>query len=632
MKKLILICTFVFLGFSSRAQVGMGMVGSGRQVDLEVIQMVEKLQTDLQKAEAPQSVRCEVAPGTKCQFTILCDQLRPNRNAEVLYRNPEGEVLHNLSLYQLQGGVDQCRFSITDKDIKNPMQAVEELQKGYLLRRKAFLDSVALNGEYQTVNKIESAMIERSLADSQSLQTFTMLDREKAEKNIREAEAKLGLNLNDETRAKWVAANSFEADKFPKPTNQNPFFDSTLLVQADRAGSKEKVVANQQMFQKEIERVYNIFLDTKKEMIAVLNKRRNGNNNAQIDSLIKRIETISYAEPNMKFLASGSCPSPNAFYDFMSHQFTICPQMLQAPSATLQMIIAHELGHSIDPCIATYPLQELKGEAKPNQKDMMLDNVLNSMKSNKDFIEFTPKLPKQEDRHYASFNEELVNQMGAFKYKSYTRTTVAEPVKLSENPFATVIECLQGPNSVRARMGDIEGARANIYSNIKELKASGADENHPQIQDLRGTLERLDSVYVEKQACGYMGSDRGPSQMQEAFSDWLASEVMASKVEQATEAGNTEKARRISFESNGFFASMNCESFSLDIAAQALSVLHRAGCLNRGSQFEKDLMNMQKHEDVHPESHARASKIFMAHPTLVGALGCTKPRGVKRCE
>ncbi|MCB0386768.1 MAG: hypothetical protein KDD43_15345, partial [Bdellovibrionales bacterium] len=219
-------------------------------------------------------------------------------------------------------------------------------------------------------------------------------------------------------------------------------------------------------------------------------------------------------------------------------------------------------------------------------------------------------------------------------YENHRSVKVLPGIPLSSNPFSSVIECLQGGSSVNARMGDLEGAKRNVLNNIKSLKASGADDSHPQIQALNETLGRLETIYSEKKACGYMGNDQGPSQMQEAFSDWLASEVIAHKVSLAQKAGDTEGAKRIAFEANGFFASLNCESFRLDVADEVKAVLSQAGCSRRGATLFQDLENMSRHEDSHPEGHARVSRIFMGHPTIADAIGCKQPLifGAKRCE
>lgn len=608
------------------------MTGGVRQVDLETVRLLENMQSRLKAAQEPNQVRCGMAEDSRCEFTLLCDKLRPNRNAEVLYRNSEGKVLVNLPLIGLRNAVDQCRNSVSDKEAKDPIKILDDQMRDYAMRRKQFLDSIEKNGEQAAYFKIEKAMVELSLADEKPKAFF--IDPSEVEKQIRLAEEKTGVKLSEESRKLWGAVNIPTINKQKPATDQNPFFDGMLLQIPDAAGGEEKVRENQKKFQAELTRTYNLFLDAKKDVITVLKKRKNGSNDDEIENLIQRIETIKYMEPKVESLFAGSCGSPNAYYNPFNHEFTICPQMLQSPDATLQMIITHELGHSIDPCIASYSLQQHTGEKKRNPQGDVMRESMNVFLKQMKAVEFNPKIPKQSEVMYSSFDPEMVAQVYGSGLNNHQSREVLAGVPLSKNPFASVVTCLQSGRSVSARMGDIEGAKRNVLENIKTLKESGAPDSHPQVQSLKATLARLDSHYVEKKSCGYMGSDKGPSQMQEAFSDWIASEVMAGKVEAANKMGDREKAKQIAFEANGFFASMNCESFKLDIAEEVQQVMTRAGCQRRGTTLVEDLTNMSRHEDPHPEGHARVSRIFMGHPTISETLGCKQPflGGAKRCE
>lgn len=350
--------------------------------------------------------------------------------------------------------------------------------------------------------------------------------------------------------------------------------------------------------------------------------------------MIRRIELIKYKAPKANNLFAGSCSSPNAYYDFSQHEFTICPQLLQTPDASLQMIIAHELGHSIDPCIASYPLEKHSGKQKPVPGAEGAAEARKIMLEKMSYVDFNPKVPQQSSDLYSSFESESVNEMYQIAYENHQVTRVLEGIPLTQNPFESVITCLKGGGSVAARMGDIAGAKKNVLENMSNLRASGASEAHPQMKALQETLNRLNSHYVEKEACGYMGIDEGPSQMQEAFSDWMATEVIANKMNAIGKAGDTEKAKQIAFEANGIFVATSCESVQLDLFKSITDALSQAGCIRRTDTLNQDLENMSRQADEHPENHARASRIFMAHPEINLALGCKQPflGGAKRCE
>lgn len=610
----------------------MGAESGKRKVDAETIQLLESVQAKLKNVQGAQVTQCEDANGKSCDFTLICNLLKANRNSEVLYQNPEGKVLPNLPLIEGRMAIDYCRNSVSKEEPKDSQQIMNEQVREYAAKRKDFLDSIAQKGEQPAYFAIEKSMVELILESKEPEKWFN--DSKEFENRIQKASAKANVKISDESIRLWVAANTPDIPRVNASTNQNPFFDPLLSVFPDYAGSEEKVRANQSKIQSELTRTYNLYLDTKKELISVLKNRKNGSNDAEIDNMIERIEKIKYMKPKDGRLFAGACRGPNAYYDQFKHEFTICPQLLEAPDATIQMIIAHELGHAIDPCIASYTLKKHTGAEKKDSKfdamKMAAEIALKQMRG----IKFDPKIPDQPEAMYSSFDPELVERQYSQALNDHKSSDVLAGIPLSKNPFSTVLDCLQTRGSVSARMGDLSGARKNVLDNIQTLKASGADESHPQIKELRSTLERLDSVYSEKKACGYIGADDGPSQMQEAFADWIASEVTASKVKVAQESGDKERARRISFEANGFFASMSCESYRLEIEDQLKDAMRKAGCIERSTTLSQDLNNMSRSEDTHPEGHARVSRIFMGHPTLSGAIGCKQPlfSGAKYCE
>lgn len=633
---LFLICT---LSFNISFAQGIG-VPLTRQVDQETINLLETLQKDIKTTPNTTQMDCITNTGEKCDFMLMCNKFRPNRNSKALYKNPDGQIIPNYKLLYLQDTVDQCKNSISASTTSTAYNPYSEMQKIYSKNRKAFLNSVQAHREEANMIKIEQAMLDASLeATTNSNENSWFVSKIQAEKNITDAEKRAGIKLSDESKKKWIELFEQPASTY-NPSAQtnvsssdNPFIKTELLTNAMLAGSKEKVKEYQAEFQKETNRSFEIFTDTKSQLIAVLNKRKDGKNNSEIDNMIYRINKIRMNQPmtSPAMMNMSPCSSPNAFYDPISHSFTLCPQLLQMPSATIQSIIAHELGHSIDPCTATYPLESIEGTPKQNPYSDYLNAQKDQQNTNENsaFLTFNPTLPDQGSEKLSAYDVNLLKDYLSFQFDNLSFKEKQQSVELKKNPFSSVVKCLQDNRSVGARMGDIKGAKSAIFKKISDLQQSGASDSDPKIKELKQTLDRIDAVYADKIACSFMGSQGGHSQMQEAFSDWIASEVIANKIKTAP---NKQIGQQIAFEANGFFAAVDCKSYDLDIAEKAKSTLEKAGCLFRGSNFANDMQNMQLSDDPHPEGYNRINKIFMANPTTASALSCEKKFGVKYCE
>lgn len=616
---------FIFLGVLL-GEVGFAQVATNtsNQANAEAISLIEKLQKDLQMAPAASTLDCASNPSEKCDFMLVCNKLRANRNAAALYQNKNGEFIPNYKLFSLQQSVDQCRSSISNKDAAAKMGDFKTSQNKYLLRRKAFLDSVSSRHEEATMIKLEQTMLDTSLENSNGA-TGMMMGRAQIEKNIKDAESRAGIKLSDESRTKWIDSldmtSGLDLNTQNNASAANPFMDPNLLNSTKAAGSREKMMAYRAQVQKQVDRSYDVFQDTKSQLIAVLNKRKNGKNNKEVENLVDRINKIKMNPPDVQ--QGGICGSPNAFYNPTDHSFTLCPQLLQMPSASIQAIVAHELGHSIDPCTSTFALEKIDGTLKPNPYASLI------AQDTPEYSIFKATLPAQSSEKYAAMDRDFLKSSLSMVYEKFSFQNTQPAISSSQNPFSSVVSCLQGADSVEARVADIAGTKEAINKKINDLKQSGATDTDPRVKDLQETLARVDSVYADKKACSFIGSSGGQSQMQEAFSDWIASEVMANKI---TSAKTPEEGQQIAFEANGFFGAVNCEGFNADIAESARQTMEKAGCRHRGDTMSKDLQNMATHDDPHPEGYSRINRIFMANPAASRALGCQQQSGVKHCE
>jgi hypothetical protein len=578
--------------------------------------------------------------GESCEFASLCNRLEENVDLDAFYKSPDGGELGNFHLRGLKFQLLHCAQDLkrqakeaasvygASTEKRDPMKAFAEKNKE---KFRSFYRSVAKNKEEALYIKLTDAMLD--IDDGMDMKKGPMTP-ERFHEVLTKAEALVGAKVSEETRNAWAATYKQESflpfGEMPMALGEDPFEDVRLLSEPDYAGGKEKVLAHQAKFQERLDKSYDVFRDTQARILKVLEGRKTPENAAQIDSMLKRIRDVRMNPPPTSWAAlqnTGCSNGPNAYYDPMSHSFTLCPSIMNFPASTLQAIVAHELGHAIDPCTCSFHLSEIHGEERYPQ---VYAGMGGGFMGN--FMNFEPKLPEQRSTRLASYEQSTVERFAAEYYKSPAVRKVAEAVGLPKNPLGSVISCLEDPRSVGARTGDVGVIRSKLEQRLAEMKAAGVAEGSPEILDLQNRLANLEKNWADHTACSFVPSaeDKGNSQMQEAFADWISTQVIASKV---TEAKTQDEKSRVAFEASAHLGAMgDCRNFQGRFQVDAQKALRAAGCTKEQSGFMSDLGAMRQESGQHPASHKRISKIVMANPAIQGALGCRRKGGVKNCE
>ncbi len=107
---------------------------------------------------------------------------------------------------------------------------------------------------------------------------------------------------------------------------------------------------NPELFQKSRTRMESIFLKTQSELLKFLDRKRLRISNSEYATLVGRIKGVrlaSHSDPSIQKILPRACSRPNAIYLKETHELLICPSIINFPTPTLQKIIAHEFGHSI---------------------------------------------------------------------------------------------------------------------------------------------------------------------------------------------------------------------------------------------------------------------------------------------
>ncbi|NDG85210.1 MAG: hypothetical protein EBX52_09280, partial [Proteobacteria bacterium] len=412
--------------------------------------------------------------------------------------------------------------------------------------------------------------------------------------------------------------------------DQDPFLNTKLLYSKNVSGpdKESRLKASRELFQKEVDRAFTRFEEVKKSIVRILDAKRTPANASQIDSMKARIRTIRFEDP----LKGGAvCQGgPNAFYQPAEHSFTLCPSVLMLPDETLRSIIAHELGHSIDPCSITSDLIEVTGEGKTGKSGPGDLGDLMNMTQGPTKKDFSPKIPSQEsdskDRRVNTSPEEIDEKLKG-EYQSYSIKTLAPGIPIDRNPLKSVVECLGTKSSVEARKVDQKYIETAIRDRIKDLKGSGIPGNSSEITRLEDVEENLPSLVKQKGYCsGVLPSSEGESQFQEAFSDWVSGEVTA----QTLKSAPPEDRKRLAFESVGFLPAVDCPVIDAGIDDYKKALLASLKCEKSPDESTPSTRDQIKtlewvtaiRRDEHPFSSIRVNRILLANPETRKALGC----------
>lgn len=372
-----------------------------------------------------------------------------------------------------------------------------------------------------------------------------------------------------------LAANGRVADRHA-PNETDPFANPHLLM---GEGSEK----HRAQFKQEESRVRLLGEDIKKNLVDLLAKRRNSRNAAMIDNMIARVRRVRWEVvlPNSpEELFESGCYLPNARFKPPGNAVSLCPQMLGIPEGTLTMILAHELGHAIDPCMVSNTIIEMNGE------EWVLGRDGDGMKS------------------------------------------LVASVPAEKNPLDSVIQCLQSPQSLGVQIRNKTQKAKELRSHIAGLVKEGVASSPGDLIAAQNKLREYEDPETPEDYCAEGPNDSGAYYLQEAFSDWVAAEVLAERMRAENDAG---KNKAFVFESQLLGLQSECAGFSQEQKEMISKQVRAAGCKPAAVDALFSLDQARDVED-HPSWSRRMSKIYLAKPELQKALRCQPDRKSKSCE
>lgn len=349
----------------------------------------------------------------------------------------------------------------------------------------------------------------------------------------------------------------------PLAINSDPFAFPEQLLNEIAAGSKANLEKNREKYQQAILRSQAIFAKTRERVLKTLEKKRTSENSTQIENMIARIKTVTLASASLENgtngLAASGCEMPNAVYMNLRHDITVCPQLLNLPEPTLIATLAHELGHAIDPCNTSFSFSQ-------NQN--------------------------------GNYHVDTPESMGGSSKPGPFEIPSIKPDNLAYN---SVISCLEKPDSMGIKLPNKEDVIERLATHFPQNK------NLPDF---------VNAHYDEFKNCLLV---RGDTKIQEAFADWMSSQVIA---DQLSEIQDSEKAKKIAFESQLIFLGIDCPR----IKKKTLETMDKAAThiSEQCTQFRS--LNQAISQDIqdpsHPKSEDRVNRIYFPKQEIQKALGC----------
>jgi hypothetical protein len=599
----------------------------------EVVKDYQSFKKDLDAILQNQKHDC--LPGTKpdptdtfCSMKDFCARQEINIDSPVLYQNNMGEKIINNTYYRNRADLRSCLKEKYAGEIKVKREVLA-IKLGIKHLKKIMDTNKKLNqladkyNEGAKIQKISAEILTMSLEIGMKAEDADW-DKERIKRGsltnfITRAEKRTKLTLNPEIKS-WLVelqylktnhlyrdeVDAVEQAMFPEEKPKDPFYDWTLLTDEKAAGGKKALEANRARMVKKTQDAYDVFQETQKELSLYLEGKKAAGNEALIDRVIQRVKTIRFNPPRLTGQVTKECKNPNAFYNQSNHSFTICPQLLDMPKMTLMEVMAHELAHSFDSCSLSGKMFSKKGPIIVQEAPFEIDIAAEPIIGNYKIITTEPEL-------------------------SGIGTKLQDKMPYSDNPFSKALSCLQDSKSVNAQAIKPEELLKKAREKLNELTKSG--QNNPD--NIEARYLNFLTANQEEFFKYYQGCD-GPSthsrsQMEEAFSDKIASEVIARKLKQVSKA----EAEKSMLEIGLLYG--ECTDHSKG------KVIIRDYAIKEGCKDYFDNMTAEQKIltglkiadpdfDTHSEASKRVDTILLAHPEIRKALNCAEDKGIKYCE
>lgn len=345
-------------------------------------------------------------------------------------------------------------------------------------------------------------------------------------------------------------------------------------------------------------RVRELFEFSKEQVISAI---KNGVDTSKLSpvkkKMIEKIEKIQMTDMNDPKLASQPmCLSGNAFYSPESNTMNLCPIWMYKPDADLVAILAHEIGHSVDPChfqmesydIDRWKFEEFMASGNMNTFDAQSIRSLISAESTTlnyslDFFVSDPELPSR------------LIKSGALKVRQ-------DFTAFKDYPFAKEFACQTGGNGFKPLTAKDHTVTLNY------MKGMLASAKQPEL--VKRSLAQFKKVSERYPQC--LGSVTHDSQMGEVMADSFGAYALEAYVRDNPLKTEAERIGALP-ESHRQCQADSTKETSIGKYVPPLALLAM----------------IPRSRDAHPQDQQRLEKIKLSRPALASLYGC-KPSG-KNC-
>lgn len=597
----------------------------------------QNIQADVEKMLRLKCPECEATAGPAskkyCSLKEFCERPELNHDRAVLYKTDKGETVLNEYYYSMRNEVRSClREKYSDeinlkKDELMTKLKTEHLKKILAANKKLSMLATKYsqgNALSRVSSEILSMSVEAGLNEEEFPWEKQGTHRDDLAMLITEAEKRLKIKLVPDIKKtlveiQYLKSNpaygkeleELERTLIPDVVPADPFYDWTKLTDEKAAGSAKALAENQKRLKDKSQAAYDLFVETREELLLYLDSKKTRKNSSMIERAKEKVRTIKFNPPRLTETLRKHCQSPNAFYSASDHTFTICPQMMNFPRFSLMETMAHEIAHSIDSCNLSSALVKKKGPSVV--EDAPFD------------IELKTGTP-------------VANFSGAFYGEEVKPANLVQNfMKYADHPFSETLSCLKDPRSVGSVSLNKNDIKKQIDSSLDELaKNHGADfNNNARYRYLTHLRQNADDYFNYAEGCGFDNNGSKNlfrSQMQESFSDKIAYEIVARKLN----GKSKEAAEKAILEVTMGYGS-SCPNDTPGEKA-LIKFAEKEGCKNfynntsYSQRMSTGLSIMDPAFDSHSSTPVRIDRNLLAHPAVRKALDCPVDRGVKYCE
>lgn len=597
-------------------------------------QTLQKEVDDLLKIKKPDCLPNPSADEKNfCELKNYCELKELHKDDPLIYQNEQGEKIVNDEYYEMRNNITSClreKFAdeIKEKKEELSLKLGNEHLKKILAANKLLSAQVSKYGQGNALSRISMEITNITLEAGLNAEAPVWGNKSSESSEllavIALAEKRTRLKLNPEIKKTLIAIEQlklnpsykielekFESRIIPESTPKDPFYDWSQLLSEKAAGGTQKLKLNRQNLQQKSQDVYNVFEETRSDLLIFLNEKKNEKNSKQIERIIERVKTIKFNTPRLTAELKENCKYPNAFYNSRNHSFTICPQFLNFPRISLKETIAHEIAHSFDSCNLSGNFYKSMGpeivEDAPFEVDIKKSPVLGNFR----------------------------NTRGEEPKELKAKNKIQEKMLYADNPFSKTLSCLTDPRSVGALTPDLNELKRKALEELALLtKQNQNNDKNAKARGLNYFINNADDYFSYFEGCNNsnFGDSLGRSQMQEAFADKISSEIISRDLAHSSALSAKTKVLEIALG----YGNVCPNETAVATKFRDFAVKNGCGDFIENMSNEKRILSEMNLVDPafnpHPEVQKRLENSLMAHPTIRRVLQCPTDKGVKYCE